>query len=190
MVELKIKLDEGATMPFQANPTDSGYDLVATSVEWDDEHARLVYHTGVHLEIPSEYEVIITPRSSTSKMELFMPHSEGLIDESYRKELLVVYKVIGINKNAIEWAKMDELGKLTMLVENAKYPYSPLIYRAGEAIAQMRMQKKDPYKLVQTDIIEDTGRDGFGSSDRKGLVEKMLDLKKKMIENHGAGQSE
>jgi dUTP pyrophosphatase len=167
MVELKIKLDKkvGAVMPFQANPTDSGYDLTATSVEWDELHARLIYHTGVYLNIPAGYEVIILPRSSTSKQELFMPHSEGLIDETYNKELLVVYKVVGIHKSAIEWATLDSLGKLTLLMENAKYPYTPLTYRAGDVIAQMRMQKKDPYKLVQTDDIEDSGRGGFGSSD-------------------------
>ncbi len=167
MVELKIKLDKGATMPFKANPTDSGYDLKAVSVEWDEENARLVYHTGVYLDIPTGYEVIITPRSSTSKQELFMPHSEGLIDETYNRELLVVYKVVGINKNAIEWAKLDELGKLTILVENAKYPYSPLTYRAGDTIAQMRMQKKLDYVVVPTDEIVDSGRGGFGSSDLK-----------------------
>jgi dUTPase len=165
MVQLKIKLDKGATMPFQANPTDSGYDLVATRVEWDDANSKLIYHTGVYLDIPAGHEVIILPRSSTSNRELFMPHSEGLIDETYKKELLVVYKVVGINKNTIEWATLDELGKLTILVENAKYPYSPLIYRAGEVCAQMKMQKKLEYTVVPTDEIIDTGRGGFGSSD-------------------------
>ena len=164
MVELKIKLDKGATMPFKANPTDSGYDLKAVSVEWDSENARLIYHTGVYLDIPAGHEVIITPRSSTSKQELFMPHSEGLIDETYNKELLVVYKVVGINKSSIEWSKLDELGKLTILVENAKYPYSPLTYRAGDTIAQMRMQKKLEYSIAQVEDIQDSGRGSFGSS--------------------------
>lgn len=167
MVELKIKLDKGATMPFKANPTDSGYDLKAVSVEWDDENARLVYHTGVYLDIPTGHEVIITPRSSTSKQELFMPHSEGLIDETYKRELLVVYKVVGVNKNSIEWATLDNLDKLTMLVEGMKYPFTPLTYKTGDTIAQMRMQKKLEYTLKQTEEIVDSGRGGFGSTDYK-----------------------
>lgn len=167
MVELKIKLDKGATMPFKANPTDSGYDLKALSVEWSEKDAKLIYHTGVYLDIPTGHEVIITPRSSTSKQELFMPHSEGLIDETYNQELLVVYKVVGINKNAIEWATLDNLGKLTMLVEGMKYPFSPLTYRAGDTIAQMRMQKKLEYTVGLTDEIEDSGRGSFGSTDYK-----------------------
>jgi len=186
MVELKIKLDKGATMPFQANPTDSGYDLTATSVEWDDENARLIYHTGVYLHIPEGYEVEILPRSSTSKQELFMPHSKGLIDETYRRELLVVYKVVGINKNDIEWAKLDETGKLTLLMDYAKYPYSPLTYRAGDVVAQMKMQKKDPYVVVETDNVEDTGRGGFGSSDGKYDMGYIVEPMKEYIKKGGA----
>ena len=52
MTTLQIKLAERATMPSKANVTDSGYDIVAHSVSYNEEKGYLQYGTGIFLQVP------------------------------------------------------------------------------------------------------------------------------------------
>lgn len=161
MVELKIKLDEGATMPFKANPTDSGYDLKAHSIRFDEEYGFLEYGTGVYLNIPEGYEVLLYPRSSISKYELVQCNSVGIIDTSYSKELLIRYRVL----LSYDGAYLEN-NKLVCWNEDNEgvHKFSPLMYKIGDKIGQMIMQKKLNYSLVQVENIQENERQGFGST--------------------------
>lgn len=166
MVELKIKLDKGATMPFKANPTDSGYDLVATRVEYNDEYGYIEYGTGVYLDIPTGYEVLIYPRSSISKYDLVQCNSVGVVDQTYNKELIIRFKptidydfaVLLPSHGSLKCGKESDKGYV---------PFYANIYKVGDKIGQMIMQKKLDYTLKQTEEIVDSGRGCFGSSDAK-----------------------
>lgn len=159
--QLKIKLAEGATMPTKANPSDSGYDLTATSVRYDEQYGFLEYGTGVFLEIPKGYEVNLLPRSSISKYDLIMCNSPGKVDQEYRRELLFRYKVTQYYQSA----KMDgEYLKCVYFDGTAYNKLYPTIYKVGDKIGQMEMRKKHEYELVEVSEVEDEGRGNFGSS--------------------------
>lgn len=86
-----VKLLENAVMPTKAHPTDAGFDLTATSREFD-EHGAVVYGTGIAVEIPAGYVGLVFPRSSVSKLDLSMANAVGVIDAGYRGEITVKFK--------------------------------------------------------------------------------------------------
>lgn len=60
------KLSEDAVIPSYAHIGDAGMDLVASSMEIDDD-VNIVYHTGIAIEIPEGYVGLVFPRSSNCK---------------------------------------------------------------------------------------------------------------------------
>ena len=73
------KLNDRACTPSKAHPTDAGYDLVATSMRFDDDN-NVVYGLGLAFEIPEGYAGFIYPRSSNAKKDLILSNSVGVID--------------------------------------------------------------------------------------------------------------
>lgn len=158
--QLRIKLAEGAVLPTKANPTDSGYDITAIGLRYDEENGFLEYKTGVYLNIPDGYEVKIYPRSSISKYDLFLCNSVGVIDQSYNKELLFRFKTTF----DYEIGYLDRDNDLVCKKEGISTVIYPKIYRVGDKIGQMIMEKRVEYTIKQVDSIEDSGRSGFGST--------------------------
>lgn len=157
-LQVKIKkLDERATIPSQAHETDAGYDLVALDdakvvFEEDIQHALkylnyIEYRTGIAIEPPDGYHFEIYPRSSVSKMGLVLANSIGLIDASYRGELILRFKPV-------------------MTVTDIGHPVFTKFYKAGEKIGQLVLKKTNHAEFVQVDELSDTKRgDGaFGST--------------------------
>mgnify|MGYP001269436654 CR=1 FL=1 len=143
------KLDEAAVVPESANETDAGYDLVAIDDgEFKkDEHSNTLYiqyRTGLSIAPPPGYHTEIFPRSSISKTHLMLANSIGLIDEGYRGEILVRFKVIPSNMGA-------------SLVKR---------YQAGDRIAQLVIRKTEKASFELVEELDDTSRGdgGFGSS--------------------------
>lgn len=159
--ELLIKLAEGATMPSRANASDTGYDLTATSIRYDEEYGFLEYGTGVFMHIPAGYEVKVFPRSSISKYDLFLCNATGIIDESYRKEVMLRFKTT----YDYDVATLDANGGL-ICFRDVTYSegITPRIYQVGDKIGQFEMKKKDLYTIKQVQDINDDGRGGFGST--------------------------
>jgi dUTP pyrophosphatase len=85
------KLDPKAVIPSYAKPGDAGLDLVATSKEFDVEKEKLVFGTGLAIEIPEGHVGLLFPRSSIVKTLLTMANSVGVIDSGYRGEVKVVF---------------------------------------------------------------------------------------------------
>jgi len=143
------KLENEAVLPSAANDTDAGYDLVAIdegTFKWDDNHSILYiqYRTGLSIEPPEGYHTEIFPRSSISKTNLMLANSIGLIDEGYRGEILVRFKVIPADK----------------LRTNVNR------YQAGDRIAQLVIRKTEKATFELVEELEETsrGNGGFGSS--------------------------
>lgn len=162
--ELLIKLSEGATMPSRANASDTGYDLTATSVRYDEEYGFLEYGTGVFMHIPVGYEVKVFPRSSISKYDLFLCNATGIIDESYRKEVMLRFKPDYDYESAV----LDADNDLKCEREGIPVAIFPTIYRIGDKIGQFEMKKKDIYTVRQVEDIKTTLRGGFGSTNAVG----------------------
>jgi dUTP pyrophosphatase len=83
------KISEEAVTPLKTNFSDVGYDLSVTGVHKKLSENTSLYKTGLKLEIPLGYYVEIVPRSSISKSGYMLANSIGIIDCSYKGELLV-----------------------------------------------------------------------------------------------------
>jgi dUTP pyrophosphatase len=100
-----------------------------------------LYRTGIKLEIPVGYYVEIVPRSSLSKTGYMMANSIGIIDCSYKGELLVA--LAKINRNALD----------------IQFPFR---------CCQLIMRKQifaDMVEIQQTELTDSNrGEGGFGST--------------------------
>lgn len=141
------KLHPDAVIPTKAHPTDAGFDLTAISREYD-KHGALVYGTGIATEIPEGYAGFIFPRSSIAKYDVALSNSVGVIDCSYRGEIMAKFKpttYYAKNRNSL----------------------SPLkSYKVGERIAQLIIMPIPEVEFIETDTLSETerGAGGYGSS--------------------------
>ena len=53
--KVKIWLEEGAVLPKYAHKEDACMDLFVKNIELDS--GRIIYHTGVHVALPEDYEM-------------------------------------------------------------------------------------------------------------------------------------
>ena len=103
MLDVKIKLlNDKAKMPFQKHVTDAGFDLFVTSGDLDMYTNIMTYRFGIALEIPEGYVGLLFPRSSVSKKELELTNSVGVIDSSYRGEIMAKFRFTDDTKNSFK----------------------------------------------------------------------------------------
>jgi dUTP pyrophosphatase len=86
------KLDPKAAIPRYAKIGDAGLDLTATSKGYDEEKEKIVFGTGLAVEIPVGYVGLIFPRSSIVKSFLTLANSVGVIDSGYRGEIKLLFQ--------------------------------------------------------------------------------------------------
>ena len=140
-MKVKIKkLGPGAVIPRYAKQGDAGLDLVATSRRMDRK-GFVEYGTQLALEIPTGYVGLVFPRSSISKLKMTLVNSVGVIDSSYRGEILLRFKPTQVGHG---------------------------IYEIGDKVAQLVII---PYPQVEFEEVEeldetDRGSGGFGSTDK------------------------
>ena len=90
--------NEHAIIPTKASYSDVGYDLTIIKEHKVLNSCTTLYDTGIKLNIPNGYYVEIAPRSSISKSGYMLANGVGIIDQSYRGNLLVA--LIKINKES------------------------------------------------------------------------------------------
>jgi dUTP pyrophosphatase len=141
-MKVKIKkLVSEAVIPKYAKPGDAGLDLTATSLQLNPGIEQVTYGTGLAVEIPEGYVGLIFPRSSISKMSLDLSNSVGVIDSSYRGEIMFKFNL--------------------RLETNDSY-----VYKVGDRIGQLIIIPYPSIELEEADELSDTdrGTGGFGSS--------------------------
>lgn len=175
-MKIKIKLQDGATIPKYAKVGDAGLDLTAVSVRYDEEDDYIEYDSGVSVEIPEGYVGLVFPRSSISNYDLRLTNSVGVIDSGYRNTIkgrfLInhVYLESAINT---EWFDeelqdgkflqyYDEISQLKNQIGRSK------IYKVGERFAQLMII---PYPQIEFEEVSelsetDRGKGGYGSTNR------------------------
>ena len=145
-MKVKIKLlNELAVMPTKAHATDAGFDLTATS-KILDEYGRIVYGTGIALEIPEGYVGLVFPRSSIAKYGVALSNCVGVIDAGYRGEVMAKFRpLLGFGETILP------------------------SYKIGEKIAQLIIMPIPNIELEQSEELSDSerGANGYGSSDIK-----------------------
>lgn len=135
------KITNNAITPTKTNFSDAGFDISIIALYKVLDANTSLYHTGIKLDIPTGYYIEMIPRSSISKSGYMLANSIGIIDCSYKGELLVALTKI----NAAS-AKLD-------------FPY-----RCCQLI--MRQQIFPEMIEIKESDISDTNRaeGGFGST--------------------------
>jgi dUTP diphosphatase len=143
MVQVKIKLQEGAILPKKANQFASGYDCYAHLMPGliDQDIIRpgenKLISLGFSLEIPEGYEARIRSRSGLAKDGIATIH--GTIDCDYR----------GI-----------------VMANVFNHSFKHFSVRDGMRICQMVIQQVPSTELILVDELSETerGNSGFGST--------------------------
>jgi dUTPase len=188
---VKVKLEEGASMPEQAHSQDVGYDIKSISCEYDEKYDMYIYHTGIYVETDPEKgynkSLYLFPRSSNSKKECYLANSVGIVDcDIYRGEIQARFKnrtsLDVMIHEAVCKRMFDELvksnGDLQLSYDDVYEVLAPRFrsrakalefapYDVGDKCAQLvfAAEQKPDFVLVET-INEDTDRgdSGFGGS--------------------------
>lgn len=134
---MKIKLDQGATMPTRAHETDAGLDIYARNTAIVPARESATFDTGVHIELPPNTVGLLK-----SKSGLNVKHgltSEGVIDVGYTGSIVV------------------------KLYNNSGYDYK---VNAGDKITQLVIVPIITPTLEVVEELEATARGsgGFGST--------------------------
>lgn len=136
------KLTENAVAPKYAHyGTDMGADITCTSYEYDEVKDRFIYHTGLAFEVPKGYGMLIFPRSSNTKTESYLPNSVGVLDSSYRGELMFIYKNRTAGHIVPPYKEGERIGQVII------FPYPIIDYQEVDELSET-----------------DRGTSGFGST--------------------------
>jgi len=84
---INITLKDGAQRPFKKHYNDACYDLTAHTCTVHNNYIE--YGTGVSVEVPEGYCMLVFPRSSVSNVNMHLANSVGVIDANYRGEIKV-----------------------------------------------------------------------------------------------------
>lgn len=139
-LKVKVKkLHPEAVVPKYAKLGDAGLDLTAVSKDYDEEKEKLVFGTGLAVEIPEGHVGLLFPRSSISKTLLSLANSVGVIDSGYR-------------------------GEIKLFFNKGHRPKKN--YKVGDRIGQLIILPYPNVELIESDELSDSerGEGGFGSS--------------------------
>ena len=139
-MKVKVKkLHPDAVIPKYAKAGDAGLDLTAVSKEWDEAKEKIVFGTGLAVEIPEGYVGLIFPRSSICKTNIALSNSVGVIDSGYRGEIKFFF---------------------------SPGPRPKANYEVGDRVGQLVIMPYPTIELVESETLSDSerGDGGFGSS--------------------------
>lgn len=130
---------DNAVKPYKARESDVGYDLTIIAVKKIINKKTTLYTTGICIDIDHGYYTEIVPRSSIIKSGYMLANSVGIIENSYRGELMIAL------------TKIDD-----------ESPDITLPFKCCQLI--IRQQHHAVFSQVDTldDSLRDTG--GFGST--------------------------
>lgn len=125
-------------LPVYKKNGDACMDVKITRIEYD---GRYICHTGLHFELPEDYEMELRPRSSNTEYKVALLNSPGTLDSGYRGELLAIF---------------------TPLVEGQEFPY-----KVGDRAFQLLVRHRerviwDEVKSLDDLSKSDRGSGGFG----------------------------
>ena len=115
-MKVKIKkLHYDAVIPSYAKLGDAGMDMVA--VEGFETRDHVTYRTGLAIEIPENHVGLLFPRSSVYKKSQLLANSVGVIDSSYRGEIMFKF-----TRSDNQYSVGDRVGQIIIL------PYPQIEY--------------------------------------------------------------
>lgn len=142
-MELKVKkVRDNAILPTRGDSEAAGIDLYACIDKpiTIQPGQTIMIGSGIACEFPNGYFGAVAPRSSVGiKRHLTLPNNLGIIDYSYRGEIMLAFTNIGEDIQTIN---------------------------PGERLAQMILLPYVTYNIVETDTLSETerGAGGIGST--------------------------
>ena len=190
-LDVKIKLlTDNAEIPKYAHDGDMGMDIKCTSIEYDLKNDCYICHTGVAVELPYGYGMLLFPRSSNRKTDFYLTNGVGIGDSDYRGEIIFCYKSristyermeIIANKNiinSIEEIKNENINKddlINIMLDRVSVKkrvlemtknleFAP--YKVGDKIGQLVIMPYPTINFKVSNELENTerGDGGFGST--------------------------
>ena len=121
-IELKYKkLNSDAKDPFYNYPSDSGFDLYATSTVHIPRFGRALVPTGLSFDIKDGYEIQVRSKSGLAiNQGLMVLNSPGTVDNGYTGEVQVI--IFNTNDFAVTIEKGTKVGQAVLCpVANGKW---------------------------------------------------------------------
>lgn len=189
-----VLMDDEAKIPTKAHETDMGWDIYGTRMSYDFMLGCYVMHTGLKVEVPEGWGLLIFPRSSIKNKSLMLSNSVGVIDSGYRGEILFYFRptyspaimamhFTNFTVRVDEWSKMKRREKkrynnnlFTYLSARGFFDQvgelhhnmvdSETIYQSGDRIGQAVLVPNWMTTFVEVDELSDSerGSGGFGST--------------------------
>lgn len=171
VLSTKIKrISDKAVIPTRANDTDSGWDLTIISVE-KIVGDTIFFRTGLQVAPPEDHYFEIHIRSGCSPLPIMLANSVGIVDNSYRGELIVAIRVLHPNSGGAESRESYPSGIVRMLDARptSLHEVANLILAKKPKIAQMILRRSIDTSMEEVVSLDVTvrGSGGFGSSDSK-----------------------
>lgn len=162
------KLEEKAVVPSRGHETDSGWDLSVIGIH-KIKGDTIFFKTGLQVEPPTGHYFEVYPRSSISELPFMLANSVGIIDESYRGELIVAIRVLhpmvgnGTERDQYPGGMVKALDARPASMSEV----AGLIIGKKPKIAQMILRKR--LDCTMQEVTEDLsaterGSGGFGST--------------------------
>lgn len=134
------RVDKDVVLPSFATTGAACFDIRANETVTIEPGDTVIVKTGMKMEVPHGYEVIIRPRSGISlKSDLRVANSPGTIDSDYRGEVGII---------------LDNIGDKVLTVAK------------GDRIAQGKLQRAEQCNFIAVESLSpsDRGEGGFGST--------------------------
>lgn len=110
--DLEVRLEYSDLEPVRAHELDAGLDLRSKSNVILRKGERVLVGTGVQARIPPRHVGFLIPRSSLSKKHIVMLNSVGVIDSTYRGELMACLSYVGNE----DWTAISGNERIVQLV--------------------------------------------------------------------------
>lgn len=132
------KIAHNAVTPIQADEGAAGFDMVATQI--DTNNNIVTIHTGIAIAIPEGYAGFLFPRSSVYKTGMMLANCVGVIDSSYRGEIICKFRKFDLQEG----------------------------YQVGDRCCQLVIMPVPKVVLCEQSKLNNTSRGsgGFGSTGR------------------------
>jgi dUTP pyrophosphatase len=177
--KVKIKLDEGVTLPEYAHDGDLGMDVKATAVEYDFLMDAYIYHTGIYCESKRGLGCFLMPRSSVRKTDVSLANGVGLVETfQYRDEFIFTFKPRESRSEKEEaealyrWSQLPWYKRIFTRLTDCIVPMTMEVmldlkpYDVGDKIGQIVWLNFPNVKLEVVDKLSETerGKGGHGST--------------------------
>ena len=170
VIQIPVELcREGAKLPTYATDGSAAMDIYSTEEYTINPGETITIPTGIKVDIPRGYALLIQPRSGMSlRSKIRIPNTPGLIDSDYHDEIKVIIENTDEPIKDVDIVDIysDEGTELDL----SKLYGSAVVIGKGERFAQMRLIEVPVVNWLQVKSIGDFQSDhgkGFGSTGTK-----------------------